>query len=164
MFHSLVTQILIWAGDSSDRRSTAGYIFQLGLGLISWSSKMLRALSLSSCEAEYRADKEVAKEVIWIQHVLTELGLVKKSSTTLKCDNQSVIQLANNPVYHSKTKHIYLATHYIRDLVADGIITLEYCPTEQQAAAIFTKSMTKVKFVRLHNLLGMREVVIKGRF
>ena len=65
-------------------------------------------------------------------------------------------------MYHSKTKHIDLATHYIRDLVADGIITLEYCPTDQQAAYIFTKSMTEVKFVRLRNLLGMREVVIKG--
>ena len=80
----------------------------------------------------------------------------------LKCDNHSVIQLANNPVYHSKTKHIDLATHYIRDLVTDGIITLEYCPTEQQATNIFTKSMTEVNFVRLCNLLGMREAVIKG--
>ena len=72
------------------------------------------------------------------------------------------IQLANNPVYHSKTKHIDLATHYIRDLVADGVITLEYCPTEKQAADIFTKSMTEAKFVGLRSLLGMREVVIQG--
>ena len=72
------------------------------------------------------------------------------------------IQLANNPVYHSKTKHIDLVTHYIRDLVADGIITLEYCPTEKQAADIFTKSMTEAKFVGLRSLLGMREVVIQG--
>ena len=115
-----------------------------------------------SCEAEYRAAKEAAKEAVWIWHVLTELGLIQKSSTTLRCDNQSAIQLANNLVYHSKTKHIDLATHYIRDLVADGIITLEYCPTEQQAADIFTKSMTEAKFVRLRSLLRMREVVIQG--
>ena len=151
-----------WAGDCSDRRSTTGYIFQLGSGPISWSSKKIRALSLSSCEAEYRAAKEAAKEAVWIRHVLTELGLIQNSATTLKCDNQSAIQLANNPVYHSKTKHIDLATHYIRDLVADGIITLEYCPTEIQVADIFSKSMTEAKFVRLRSLLGMREVVIKG--
>ena len=65
-------------------------------------------------------------------------------------------------MYHSKTKHIDLATHYNRDLVVDGIINLEYCPTEQQATDIFTKSMTKEKFVRLRNMLGMRELVIKG--
>ena len=65
-------------------------------------------------------------------------------------------------MYHSKTKHIDLSTHYIRDLVADGIVTLEYCPTEKQAADIFTKSMTEVKFVRIRNLLVMMEVVING--
>ena len=88
-----------WAGDCSDRRSTARYIFQLGSGPVSWSSKRLRALSLSSCEAEYREAKEAAKEAVWIRHVLTELGLIQKSSTTLRCDNHSVIQLANNPLY-----------------------------------------------------------------
>ena len=106
--------------------------------------------------------KRQLKKPFGIRHVLTELGLIQKSSTTLRCDNQSAIQLANNLVYHSKTKHIDLATHYIRDLVADGIITLEYCPTKQQAADIFTKSMTEAKFVGLRSLLGMREVVIQG--
>jgi hypothetical protein len=75
---------------------------------------------------------------------------------------KSVIQLAYNPVYHSKTKHIDLDTHYIRDLVVDGVICLEYCPTEQQVVDIFTKSMTEAKFLHLRNLLGMWEVVIKG--
>jgi hypothetical protein len=55
-----------WVGDSSDRWSTAGYIFQLGSGLISWSSKKLRTLSLSSCEAEYMETKEATKEVVWL--------------------------------------------------------------------------------------------------
>ena len=98
-----------WVGDSSDRRSNAGYIFQLGSGLISWSNKKVKTLSLSSCEEEYRA----AKEAAWIQHVLTELGMVPKSSTLLKCDNQGAIQLDYNPVYHSKTKNIDLDAHYI---------------------------------------------------
>ena len=136
--------------------------FNLVSGPISWSRKTLRAISLSSCEAEYKEAKKATKKTVRIRHVLTKLGLIQKSSTTLRCDNQSAIQLANNPVYHSKTKHIDLATHYIRDLVADGVITLEYCPTEKQAADIFTKSMTEAKFVRLRSLLGMREVVITG--
>jgi hypothetical protein len=151
-----------WAGDSSDRRSTAGYLFQLGSGPISWSSKKVKTLALSSCEAEYRAAKEATKEAVWLHHVLTELGLIQKSTTELRCDNQGAIQLAYNPVYHSKTKHLDLDAHYIRDLVADGTISLAYCPTEQQATDIFTKSMTEAKFVHLLSLLGMREVVIKG--
>lgn len=80
----------------------------------------------------------------------------------LKCDNQGAIQLAYNLVYHSKTKHLDLDAHYIRGLIADGILSLEYCPTEQQAPDIFAKSLTEVKYVHLHSLLGMREVVIKG--
>ena len=151
-----------WEGDSSDRRLTADYIFQLGLGLISWSNKKVKTLSLSSCEAEYREAKEAAKEALWLRHFLTKLGLVSKSSTALKCDNQGAIQLAYNLVYHSKTKNLDLDAHYIHGLVADGILSLQYCPTEQQATYIFTKSFTKEKFVHLRSLLGMWEVVIKG--
>jgi len=128
--------------------------------MIYWSNKKLRTLSISSCEAEYMA----TKEAIWIRHVLIELGLVQKSSTTLRCDNQSDIKLANNLVYHSKTNHIDLAMHYIRDRVAYGFINLVYCPIEQQASDLFIKSMTEVNFVRLRNLLGTREVVIERVF
>ena len=120
-----------WEGDTYDRRSTAGYIFQLGLGLISWSRKKVKTLSLLSCEAEYKEGKEAAKETVWLRHVLTELGLVLKSSIVLKCDNQGTIQLSYKPVYHSKTKHLDLDAHYIRGLLTDGILSLEYCPTEQ---------------------------------
>ena len=73
----------------------------------------MKTLSLSSCEAEYTAAKEATKEALWLRHVLTELGLVLKSSTVLKCDNQGAIQLDYNPVYHSKTKNLDLDAHYI---------------------------------------------------
>ena len=91
----------------------------------------MKTLYLSSCEAEYRAAKEVAKEAVLLRHVLTKLGLARKSSTVLKCENQGIIQLAYNMVYHSKTKHLDLDAHYICGLVADGILSLQYCPTEQ---------------------------------
>ena len=83
-----------WTGDSYDRRSIAGYIFQLGSGPISWSRKKVKTLSLLSCEAEYRATKEAAKEAVWLRYVLIDLGLVLKSSTVFKCDNHGAIQLA----------------------------------------------------------------------
>jgi hypothetical protein len=144
--------------DSSDRWSTATYLFQLGSDPISWSIKKVNTLALSSCEAEYRA----AKEAVWLRHVLTDLGLIQISTTELRCDNQGEIQLACNPIYHSKTKHIDLDAHYIRDLVIDGTISLSYCPTEKQTTNIFTKTMTEAKFVHICSLLWMREVVIKG--
>ena len=61
-------------------------------------------------------------------------------------------------------KHLDLDAHYIRCLVTDGIISLDYCPTEQQASDIFTKSLTEAKYVYLRSLLGMGEVVIKGEY
>ena len=151
-----------WVSDSSDRRSTTVYLFQLGSSLISWSSKKVNTLALSSCEAKYIASKEATKEAVWLCHVLTELGLIQKFTIELRCDNQGAIQLAYNLVYHSKTKHLYLNAHYIHDLVVDGTISLTHCPIEQQATNIFTKSMIEINFVHLLSLLGMREVVIKG--
>jgi hypothetical protein len=115
----------------------------------------MRTLSLSSCEAYYIVAKEVAKEAVWIWHVLAKCGLVDNAPIELRCDNQSVIHLACNLVYHSKTKHIGLDTHYIQYLVAYGVIGLEYCPIEHQVVDIFTKSMTEAKFIHLRNLLGM---------
>ena len=76
-----------WVGDALERMSTIGCIFQLGSSHISWSSKNLRTLSLSSYEVEYRE----VEEGMWIQHVLIELGLVQKYTTELRCDNHSGI-------------------------------------------------------------------------
>ena len=118
----------------------------------------MKTLSLSSCEAEYRA----TKEAVWLRYVLIDLGLVLKSSTVFKCDNHGAIQLAYNPIYHSKTKHLDLDAHYIRGLIADGILSLEYCPTEQQEADTFTISLTATKYMHLRSFLRMTEVVIKG--
>ena len=76
-----------WVRDALERMSTTGCILQLGSSPISWSSKKLRTLSLSSYEVEYRE----VEEAMWIQHVLTELGLVQKYPNELRCDNHSGI-------------------------------------------------------------------------
>jgi len=69
---------------------------------------------------------------------------------------------SHNPIYHSKTKHLDLESHYIQGIVADGILSMEYCPTKQHAIDIFTKSLKEVKYVHLGSFLGTREVVING--
>ena len=76
--------------------------------------------------------KEVTKEEIWIRHVLIELGLIQKYPIELICDNQSVNHIVYNLVYQSKTKCIDLDTHYIKDLVAYGIICLEFRSIEKE--------------------------------
>ena len=109
-----------WAGDTLDRGSTAGYLFQVGSCLISRYSKKLRTLYLSSCEAEYKETKGETKHVPMPK---TYQNLT--DPTELICANQSEIQVVYNSLYHSKDKHIDLDTHYIRDLFVDDIICLE---------------------------------------
>ena len=89
-----------WAGDPNDRKSTAGYVFTLGSGPISWACKKQTALALSSAEAEYRAAVRASQEAMWLRQILSEFGFQQQHPTTLWCDSESVIQLAKYPVQH----------------------------------------------------------------
>ena len=71
------------------------------------------------------------------------------------CDNSSTIDISKNPVQHSKTKHIEIMYHFIRDLVERKIVCLEYIPTERQNVDIFTKSLYRSKFETLHQVIGV---------
>jgi hypothetical protein len=84
-----------WAGDAATRRSTSGYIFNLGSGAISWSSKRQPTVALSSCEAEYVGETQAAKEAIWLRRLLKELLDLKDplATTIIFGDNQGAIQL-----------------------------------------------------------------------
>jgi hypothetical protein len=101
-----------WEGNS-DRWYSTSYLSQIGSGSISWSSKKVKTLALSYCEAEYRTTKEEDKELVWLHHVITDLGLIHIFVTELICDNQGVKQLSYDPAYHSKTKKLDFDAHYI---------------------------------------------------
>ena len=147
-----------WAGDRDSRRSTSGFVFMLNNGPVSWSSKRQATVALSSTEAEYVALTQTAKEATWLRLLMTELGLsttdnhaeinVEKSECSMAVmgDNQSSIALANNPVFHARTKHIDIQHHYVRDEVLQGRIKLSYIPTEDMLADGLTKALSHVKF------------------
>ncbi|CAI5966973.1 unnamed protein product [Closterium sp. NIES-64] len=105
-----------WADDQTDRRSSQGYCFTLGSGTVSWRSTRSSAVSLSSCEAELYAGTMAAQEARWLTFLLQELGF-PQSAPTLWCDNQSTIHISQDPVYHTRTKHIELRHFFIRHLV-----------------------------------------------
>ena len=89
-----------WANELSDCSSTSGYVYNLGGGAISWSSKKQTSIALSSTEAEYIAGAHTTKEVIWLRRLLTELGLHIDGPTTLLMDNQSAMKIVKNPQFH----------------------------------------------------------------
>eukprot|EP00253_Pinus_taeda_P026884 PITA_26884 len=151
-----------WAGDPHDRKSTVGYVFTLGSGPITWACKKQAAISLSSAEAEYRGAMEASKEALWLRQILSELGFEQQNPTTLWCDNQSAIQLCKDPVQHQRSKHIELHMHFIRKLIHDHVLEVQYCSTDDQVADIFTKALTEAKFTKLRYMLGVQEVVTKG--
>eukprot|EP00253_Pinus_taeda_P014314 PITA_14314 len=151
-----------WAGDPDDRKSTAGYVFTLGSGPITWACKKQAAISLSSAEAEYRGAVETSKEALWLRQILSELGFEQQHPTTLWCDNQSAIQLCKDPVQHQHSKHTELHMHFIRKLIHDHVLEVQYCSTDDQVADIFTKALTEAKVTKLRYMLGVQEVVTKG--
>eukprot|EP00253_Pinus_taeda_P034771 PITA_34771 len=103
-----------WAGNPDDRKSNTGYMFNIGSGPISWSSKKQPTVSLSSIEPEYKALCSASCEAIWIRRILEDVGKTQQEPTVIICDNQSTIKLANNPIYHARTKHIETQHHFVR--------------------------------------------------
>eukprot|EP00253_Pinus_taeda_P016540 PITA_16540 len=135
-----------WTGDGTDHKSTSGYVFNFGSRHFCWSSKKQSTIALSTAEANYRDAANATTQVVWLQGLLSEFGIQYPLPTVIFCDNQGSIQISIDPVQRQRTKHIETHMHYIRELIRDQVISLQYCPTEQQVADIFTKSFTKKKF------------------
>jgi hypothetical protein len=124
-------------------------------GLVSWSSKKQKTVALSSTEAEYMASTRAAQEAIWMKGLLKDLGETLDGAVTVMEDNQGSIALANNPSDHARTKHIDIRHHFIRQLVEENRIVLDYCPTEDMVADIFTKALARDRHVKLCKLIGL---------
>ena len=85
-----------WARDIDDNKSTLGYAFNIGFGVVSWNSEKQPSVSLSSTKAEYKALCNATCEVVWLRRILEDIGKQQINPTILKCDNQSTIKLAHN--------------------------------------------------------------------
>ncbi len=145
-----------WAGDVNNRKSTSGYVFKFGNSVITWSSKQQRTIALSSCEAEYIAVSSACQEALWLQKLLNDVGVPQNNPVTIFEDNQGAIKLSKAQRDHSRTKHIDIRHHFIRQLVEDGQIHLEYCPTDQMIADILTKPLPRQKFELFRELCNVK--------
>ena len=144
-----------WAGDVINRRSTTGFVFAIGGTAVSWLSKQQPVVALSSCEAEYIALSAAVQELLWLNRLLCELGFKDLVGTVIYEDNQGAIALAKNPVGHKRTKHIDTRYHFIREKVDCGELRLQYCPTQDMTADVFTKGLSINKFAKFRIDLGV---------
>ena len=127
-----------WA-TKPDRKSTTGWIFILAGGPVAWKSIRQRIIALSTCESEYIALADAAKELIWLQQLLKTLE-VPQSQTLIHCDNQSAIATANTVAITERSKHIDVRYHFLRELIINKTMTLEFTRTQDMLADILTKS------------------------
>ena len=144
-----------WASNKH-RHSISGYSFHFGCGAVSWSSKKQNIIALSSTEAEYIAQTHAAKEALWLRSFVEEVRGGSQGPMKINCDNQGAIALAKDNKFHSRTKHIDLRFHFIREAVQDKKITVSYIPTEENPSDVLTKALAKPKFQRFVEMLGLR--------
>ncbi|GJT23477.1 retrovirus-related pol polyprotein from transposon TNT 1-94 [Tanacetum coccineum] len=143
------------AGCQDTRRSTSGSMQFLGDRLISWSSKRQKSAAISSTEAEYIALSGCCAQILWMRSQLTDYGF-GFNKIPMYCDNKSAIALCCNNVQHSRSKHIDIRFHFIKEHVENGVIELYFVNTEYQLADIFTKALGRERIEFLINKLGMR--------
>ena len=147
-----------WGRDLDSRRSTTGFVVLLKDAIVAWKSCKQPTVALSTMEAEYMALTDAAKEIKWIRQLFDELnyGIVPRPPTILRTDNQGALALAKNPVNHSRSKHIDIKHHFIRETIAEGIVWLEHVASGDMAADFLTKPLGRVQLQRCLSLIGMR--------
>lgn len=146
-----------WAGCYDTRRSTTGWTFTLAGSPIAWASKRQKSVAMSTCEAEYIAAAEAAKEAIWLRNLLTELNVPSVSLGPIKLmiDNNAAMKLTKNPEFYARTKHIELRHHFLREQVLEGNIDIVRVDTKDNLADIFTKALARLAFETILTRLGL---------
>ncbi|GJR80014.1 retrovirus-related pol polyprotein from transposon TNT 1-94 [Tanacetum coccineum] len=137
-----------YAGCNLDRKSTSRGCQILGGKLVCWSAKKQSSMAMSSTEAKYVATARYCAQVLWIKSQLADYDTLY-DKVPIFCDNTSAIAISNNPVLHSRTKHIDIGYHFIRDHILKGDTKLYFVPTDLQLADIFTKPLAEPSFTRL---------------
>ncbi|KAI3808072.1 hypothetical protein L1987_24014 [Smallanthus sonchifolius] len=145
-----------YGGCKTDFKSTSAGCQFFGNRLVTWQCKKQTSVATSTCEAEYIAAASCCSQIIWIQHQLRDYGL-QFSNTPIYVDNSAAIAITKNPVQHSKTKHIGIKYHFIRDCFENKLIDVVQINTDFQKADLYTKAFDKPRFLFLLEVNGMKK-------
>ncbi|GKF40911.1 hypothetical protein Tco_0124253, partial [Tanacetum coccineum] len=134
-----------YAGANLDRKSTTGGCQFLGKRLIFWQCKKQTIVATSTTEAEYVAAAHCCRQVLWIQNKMLDYGF-NFMNTKIFIDNESTISIVKNPIYHSKTKHIEIRYHFIKDSYEKKLIQMLQIHTDDNVVDLLTKAFNGPRF------------------
>lgn len=146
-----------WGGDATDRKSTSGHLIQVGGCTVLQRTRKQNIVTMSTAEAKFMSPSDLCKDVVWLRTLLEELRSRQPSSTVLFGDNQTAMCWAQQGIRNAK--HFAVRRHYLLDMVRDGIVKLQYCPSSEMVADVFTKPLLRVVFQRHRNALGVHELL-----
>ncbi|KAH9127120.1 hypothetical protein AeMF1_002543 [Aphanomyces euteiches] len=141
-----------WAS-RPDRKSVTGNLCLLAGSVVSWKSARQRIVALSTCEAEYIALAEVAKEIMWLRGLLNDIGILQTDATPTFCDNKAAIATAENDNISERSKHMDVRMHFIRQLLKEHTLVLKHVGTVDQLADVLTKVSSRAALESFRNLV-----------
>ena len=148
-----------WAGDPDTRRSTCGYIVHVNGCPVSWKSRTMKTMALSSCEAEFMSLTEVCREVMWMCRFFDELG-IEYHMPEIYSDSSSALNWTEDPIQHQRNKHVEVKYYYVRDMVAGGNVKTFKITSINNISDIMTKPVGKQILTRLKPpAMGWRDVI-----
>ncbi len=130
-----------FAGDKETRISISGFVLYLMGVPISWRSKGMRSVTLSSSEAEYVALSEAVKEIKFVYQLLVMMGIPVKLPIIVHVDNVGAIFMSENVSVSQRTKHVDVRYRFVQEFVVDGFIKVVFVKSEDNDADLFTKNL-----------------------
>jgi len=146
-----------FAGCKLDKKSTSGICLLVGASLISWNNKKQAYVTFSIAEAEYITAGSCFAQISWLKQQLSDFSL-KVTKVPLFCYNTSSINLTKNPVHHSRTKHIDIIYHFIREQVSNGVCEIRFIEYEKQLVDFFTIPLARDSFNYIRIELGILDL------
>ncbi|XP_073035180.1 secreted RxLR effector protein 161-like [Primulina eburnea] len=147
-----------WISDTKDSKSTSGYVFTIGGGAVSWKSSRQTCIARSTMESEFIALDKAGEEAEWLINFLEDIPCWNKpvSSIVIHCDSQSAIGRAQSSMYNGKSRHIRRRHNTIRQLISNGVISVEYVKSKENLADPFTKGINRDQLYKLIMGMGLK--------
>ena len=149
-----------WIFDSTETKSTSGYVFTLGGAAISWKSSKQTCIARSTMESEFIALDKAAEEAEWLRNFLEDIPLWPKPVTAIciHCDSMAAQARAKSNIYNGKSRHIRRRHNTIKQLLSNGVISIQYVKSKENIADPLTKGLLKEQINYTSTGMGLKPI------